>query len=137
MNPSAAPTPRVVLIEDNPGDVYLVELALKSHQIDCQLVHFENGEDALKSMLETDKVHLPDLILLDLNLPRLDGKQVIQRVREHAALVTIPIAVLTSSHSPRDYDDVMKLGATRYIQKPTRLQECLNTIGGAVKELLA
>ena len=127
---------RVFLVEDNPGDVYLIELALKSEKIDCQLTHFDNGEDALKALLETANAQLPDLILVDLNLPRLDGKQLVRRVREQPGLSKIPIAVLTSSYSPRDYDDVLKLGAKKYIHKPTRLQDFLHTTGGAMRELL-
>ena len=127
---------RIFLVEDNPGDVYLIELALKSERIDCHLTHFDNGEDALNALLKAANAQLPDLILVDLNLPRLDGKQLVRRVREHPSLSKIPIAVLTSSFSPRDHDDVLKLGAKKYIHKPTRLQDFLNTTGSAMRELL-
>jgi CheY-like chemotaxis protein len=137
MTQTADGGPRIVLIEDNPGDVYLIELALKFHHIDCQLTHFEDGEEALRGLLDGEATPLPDLILVDLNLPRVDGKQVLSRMREHPTLGAVPIAVLTSSFSPRDYDDVVKLGARKYIHKPTRLQDYLSAIGGAVKELLA
>jgi len=131
--------PHIVLIEDNPGDVFLIMRALASEHIDCVMTRFNDGEDALsglKSSAGSGGMVVPDLILLDLNLPRVDGRQVLTAVRQNAALAQVPIAVVTSSFSPRDRDDALTLGADRYVQKPTHLQDFLQTIGSAVRELL-
>ncbi len=129
--------PHIILIEDNPGDVYLIMRALAAHQIDCVMTRFNDGEDALAALKGSEgRVLPPDLILLDLNLPRLDGRQVLTAARQDPLLADVPIAVVTSSFSPRDRDDALGLGADRYVHKPSQLQDFLQAVGEAVKELL-
>jgi len=129
---------RILLAEDNDGDVYLVRRALDKNHVNHELTVARNGEDAWR-ILESaaggrDKA--PDLILLDLNLPRFDGEQILTRLRATQSLRGIPIIVLTSSDSQRDRDTAMKLGARIYFRKPTDLQTFMN-LGQVVADLMA
>jgi two-component system, chemotaxis family, response regulator Rcp1 len=123
---------RIVLVEDEPGDVYLLEKALSSRRINYELICFEDGEQAIQGL---DTV-IPDLILVDLNLPRRDGFDVLRTIRSRPALVDVPVGVFTSSEAPSDRSRASLIGAERYIHKPAELHEFVSTVGQAVEELL-
>lgn len=129
---------RIFLAEDNPADVYLIERALKEHQIDFELEVAENGKQAL-FLLQREEARAtenrPALILLDLNLPQHDGTEILQCIRKTPRLASIPVVVLTSSDSPKDLLDVMRSGANRYIRKPSSLDDFM-AIGAALKDML-
>ena len=127
---------RIVLIEDNPGDVLLVEMALKENGISYELTQFQNGSEALRvlSALASD-VPVPDAILLDLNTPRSDGFHVLIQLMQSARLSQVPIAILTSSRASSDQHRAF-LQKARYIQKPSQLADFLATVGQAVREML-
>jgi CheY-like chemotaxis protein len=130
----------VVLIEDNPADVFLVQLALKENNVNCQLTTFNNGQDALKDLCppgagEADRI-VPRVILLDLNTPRSDGFEVLIQLKGAPHLRNVPVAILTSSAAASDRARSQRLGAVRFIQKPSGLNEFLSTVGQAVKEML-
>ena len=116
----------ILLAEDNPGDVFLVRRALnesfRQPEAAYTLQHAKDGEEAIqwleRSEANQDKL---DLILLDLNLPRRDGIEVLGRVHAMPHLSLIPTIIMTSSDSPRDRERCMALGATHYFQKPTEL----------------
>jgi CheY-like chemotaxis protein len=131
---------QIVLIEDNPADVLLVELALKEAGIACELTKFQSGEDALLVLcppIGTEaNAFVPDVILLDLNTPRSDGFQVLITLRRAPRLAGVPMAVLSSSQAPSDKHRIALQG-TRYLQKPSQLTDFLTTIGHAVQEMLA
>ena len=127
----------IVLIEDNPADVYLVQLALKENDVNCHMTTFANGQEALRFLcqpLETQIV--PNVILLDLNTPKSDGFEVLIRLRGTPHLANVPIAIVTSSQATSDKARTARLGAVRYIHKPSQLQEFIAIVGGAVKEML-
>lgn len=129
----------IVLIEDNPADVLLVERALQKYQIACHLNKFVNGEDALNALcppLGQPAEAVPDVILLDLNTPRCDGFDVLRRLRTNPQLVRAAIAILSSSGAKRDRHRSELLGAVRYIEKPSELQEFITSVGSAVLEML-
>ncbi|HEY3742752.1 MAG TPA: response regulator [Bryobacteraceae bacterium] len=128
---------QIVLIEDNPADVTLVEMALKENGIEHTLTRFENGEDAIRILCAgLPKVDLkPDVILLDLNTPRTDGFETLHRIRDTPRLLGVPIAILTSSGDRKDKHRATLQGA-RYIVKPLQLKEFLSTVGRAVQEML-
>ncbi len=128
-------TPNIVLIEDNPADVLLIRKALEERGIKCELAWFENGETALSSLSEKSRP-LPDLILLDLELPRADGLEVLSRIRGMARFSDVPVVILTSSQSPSDRQRTTRLGAARYIRKPSALQDFLRDVGCGVEEML-
>ena len=127
---------RIVLVEDNPGDVLLFEMALKENGISCELTHFNNGTEALRALSAPEATtFVPDAILLDLNTPRSDGFQVLIKISQSPRLSHVPIAILTSSRASGDQYRAVLQGV-RFIQKPSHLEEFLATVGGAVREML-
>lgn len=139
MTATAQAVVRIFLAEDNPADVYLIERALREHRVAFHLDVAENGKQALSFLQHVDGVvndRRPSLIVLDLNLPQHDGAEILQRIRQTPSLVSVPVVILTSSDSPRDQLTAIASGASRYIRKPSNLQEFM-AIGAALKDLLA
>ena len=128
---------RILLIEDNPADVFLIKEALRTHGIEYLLQWLSDGEQAVNHIeCMNEFSSTPELILLDLNLPKLDGKEVLAYIRRNPWLTRTPVAVLTSSDSPHDRLETARLGATCYIRKPPTLDEFL-TVGAMIRNLLA
>lgn len=127
---------RILLVEDNPADVFLIKEALKTHGITFRLQWFSNGEQAV-THIDRSGIHteMPHVILLDLNLPRMSGKEVLGRIRETPQFVHVPIAILTSSDSPQDRFETARLGASIYIRKPSTL-DAFMSVGARIRELL-
>ena len=129
----------ILLAEDNPADVYLIREALREHGVDFTLRVAEDGRDVLAFLSgesSTLAESVPQLIILDLNLPRHDGIEILQQVRATTRLSSVPVVVLTSSDSPRDRLIATELGATRYLRKPSSLEQFLE-LGAIFKELLS
>ncbi|MGA8598115.1 MAG: response regulator [Bryobacteraceae bacterium] len=130
----------IVLIEDNPGDVQLVQMALEEAEIPHHLTRFKNGQDAVESLCAAsaanDDAFAPDAILLDLNTPRCDGFEVLRRFKETQHLNGVPVAIMTSSPATSDKNKSRLLGAECYIEKPASLDEFLSEVGTAVKTLV-
>jgi CheY-like chemotaxis protein len=127
--------PRLVLIEDNPADVLLVREAIRESGLSVELICYPDVPEAITALSnETDP--LPDAILIDLNLPRGEGMTVIKALRTSGRLREVPLAILTSSQSPRDLEQAQELHVCRYIHKPSTLQLFLDRVGGAISELL-
>ncbi len=120
---------RILLAEDNPADVYLIEEALREHGVTFQLAVAQDGEQAI-AMVSESALNF-DIVLLDLNMPKRDGSEVLEILRG----TSTPVIVLTSSDSPVDRTEAMRLGATRYIRKPTGLDDFL-AIGATIKEIV-
>ena len=127
--------PRLVLIEDNPADVLLVREAIRETGLTVELICYPDVPEAI-SALANEADPLPDAILIDLNLPRGEGITVIQALRASGRLEGVPLAILTSSQSPRDLEQAQKLQVCRYIHKPSTLQQFMDQVGGAITELL-
>lgn len=127
---------RILLVEDNPGDVHLLEKALQSREMHYDLIHYEDGEQAMLA-LSNDPALAPDVILLDLNLPRRGGLDVLRLVRTMPRLVGVPVGVLTSSTAATDRSRTTIIGVDKFIHKPSTLEEFLEEVGRAVAELLA
>ena len=132
---------KIVLIEDNPADVFLVELALQESGIVYVMTRFHNGEAAIESLCPSqgptvNTLH-PDVILLDLNTPKSDGFVVLEKLRQAPHLAGVPIAIVSSSQATSDKRRAGMIGHTRYIEKPSNLEEFLITVGQAVKEMLS
>lgn len=125
---------RILLVEDNPADVYLIEEALRTHGVQYEMKWLRDGEQAL-ALLAQGGLIAPDLVLLDLNLPRVDGKEVLARIRQTPALASTPVAIMTSSDSPQDRREMAELGANCYIKKPPTLDEFLD-VGSVIKSLV-
>jgi CheY-like chemotaxis protein len=129
----------ILLAEDNPADAYLVREALREHGVDLTLRIATDGKEVLALFDGGDGISplsVPQLIILDLNLPCHDGVEILQRVRSNDALNTVPVVILTSSDSPCDRRIADELGATLYLRKPSSLEQFLD-LGAIFKELLA
>ena len=128
-------TASIVVVEDNPADVLLIRKALQEKRIRCELTCFDNGETALKSLSQQGCL-LPDLILLDLQLPKADGIDVLSKIRGMPRLSEVPVVILTSSASPSDKQRAARIGAARYIRKPSQLEDFFREVGNGVEEIL-
>lgn len=131
--------PEILLAEDNPADIYLIRQALHEHGIGCPLQVASDGKEVLQILAQLDlqpEQSRLGLIILDLNLPRHDGIEILQKLRDTPRISHIPVAVLTSSDSPRDREVATRLGAARYLRKPSNLEQFLN-LGAIFKDLLA
>lgn len=131
----AQATAHIVLVEDNAGDVYLLEKALQARHIVYELTRYEDGEQGIRA-LSNERYPAPDLILLDLNLPRRQGFDVLRTVRTRPGLVGVPVGILTSSDAERDRHRVSLIGAERYIHKPLTLEEFVDEVGQAIEDML-
>ena len=121
----------ILLVEDSPGDVRLTREALKDAKMHINLHVVSDGIEAMALLNregEYANVPRPDLILLDLNLPRKDGRQVLEEIKANPALMTIPIVILTTSASEEDVLRSYRLHANCYISKPVDLDGFLKVI---------
>lgn len=116
----------ILLVEDNPGDVELTEDALRRSKMATEVSVMTDGEDAmayLRQQCGHGDETFPDLILLDLNLPKKDGMEVLKEVRQDPALKHIPVVILTTSEAEKDILTSYQLGANCFISKPVDLNE--------------
>ncbi len=129
--------PKILLAEDNPADVYLIRTALDEHGVEIPLQVVADGREVLEIIDQQGQLAEPELklIILDLNLPRHDGIEILQRLNETKALADVPVVVLTSSDSPRDRIAATELGVTRLLRKPSNLEQFLS-LGAVFKEIL-
>jgi two-component system response regulator len=109
----------ILLVEDNPDDVKLTLRALKRNNIRNEVKVASDGEEALAYLLPTVGHSItPALVLLDVNLPKLGGLDVLRRLREDERTATLPVVVLTTSNEERDIVESYRLGANSYVRKP-------------------
>ncbi len=129
---------RILLIEDNPGDVRLIEECLRSRGIKYQLTHCDTIDAALRVVTGCggNGGQIPDLMLLDYNVPRGDACSVLEAAANNPALARTRKAVITSSVAPKDQQDALKSGADAFIYKPADLDSFLREVGGKIVELL-
>jgi CheY-like chemotaxis protein len=116
-------TINILIAEDDEDDYTLITDSIKSSQDKCQVNWVRDGEELLNSLnssndLEGDKKELPDIILLDLNMPKKDGREALQEIKSHSKFKNIPVIVLTTSQAKMDIQRVYDLGANSFIQKP-------------------
>src|SRR5580704_9372921 len=128
----------VWLVEDSEADELLMRSALKLDGLDCEFDVSPDGEKAIEFIEALDDGGTrprPDIVLLDLNLPRKGGARVLERIRQSPKCSRVPVVVVTSSDSPGDKGQAARLGATRYFQKPLDLGEFMK-LGPLVREVL-
>ena len=121
----------VLLVEDSPGDVRLTREAFKDAKVHINLHIASDGAEAMDFLNREGKhsnVPRPDLILLDLNLPRKDGRQVLEEIKESPSLKSIPVVILTTSASDEDVLRSYRLHANCYISKPVDLDGFLKVV---------
>lgn len=130
---------RIIIAEDNAADVGLVREALSEHEIEHELFVMKDGEQAIAyiELLESDEnVPCPDLLLLDLHLPRRDGEDVLKRLRSSTRCGQTPVIVMTSSDSPHDHAAAEKHAALHYFRKPSDLGQFMQ-LGFIIKQIIA
>ena len=119
----------ILLVEDNPDDVELTRIAFAEAKIANDLIVMGDGAQALDYLFargdysDRDPTDLPSIILLDLNLPKVDGREVLQAIRANAATKSLPVVVLTTSAEPFDVEASYALGVNSYIQKPVSFEQ--------------
>jgi len=128
----------IVLVEDNPLDVLVVRNMIGELGINCRLDVYLDGEEILRHFGALDVIEdpCPDLVLLDLNLPKSTGIEVLQWIRKSIRCQELPVILLTSSDSPRDREQAEKLGVVHYFRKPTDLDEYMK-LGPIVRRMLS
>ena len=129
----------ILLAEDNPADAALVRKALEEHGVEGELLVIDDGEMAIEFIQALDadlSAACPGLAIIDLNLPKKPGREVLERMRLSERCRHIPVMILSSSDAERDRADAARLGATRYIRKPSRLEEFLS-LGAIFKAALS
>src|SRR5437899_10910319 len=132
------PAHAILLVEDNPADIKITERALRESALPVQLIVARDGQEAVEYLQQQNPPassdgawRRPDLILLDLNLPRLSGHEVLRKIRSMAQFRSVPVIVLTTSKRDEDIQEVYAAGANTYIEKPAdfdRFIEVLRTI---------
>jgi chemotaxis family two-component system response regulator Rcp1 len=121
---------QMLLVEDSASDIRLVREALKETGVPVQLTIKRDGEEALQYLRQAEKgrANWPDLVLLDLNLPRRNGREVLAEVKSAPGLRQIPVLVMTSSQSDDDVNDCYALNANGYITKPSDLNDYIDVL---------
>jgi CheY-like chemotaxis protein len=122
----------ILLVEDNPGDARLAQEALTENHINHILYHVEDGLQALDFLYKRGVYHSsprPDLILLDLNLPKIKGHQVLVEIKSDESLKKIPVVILSISQSEKDIERSYELNANCYITKPLDINEFIEVFG--------
>ena len=124
----------ILVIEDSDEDFYATRRAFKKSGFSNQIIHCVDGEDALDYLYQQGKYSnlshtaLPTIILLDLNLPKKDGRKILEIIKKDVNLKEIPVLVLTTSLDDRDIDYCYATGANSYIQKPVDLEQFMESI---------
>ena len=124
----------IVLVEDNPNDAELITRALKKHNLANKITLLKDGAEALDFLLGQngsggkDLAVNPRVVLLDLKLPKVNGIEVLQRLKSDKRTKDVPVVVLTSSKEDRDVKDAYALGVNSYVTKPIRFDEFAKTV---------
>jgi CheY-like chemotaxis protein len=129
-------TVSIFLAEDSPADVYLFREALKAHGLECNLFVHADGETATSFLLEAERGGpAPDIFVLDLNMPKVNGREILRHLRNGSRFAEAPVIILTSSENPDDRAECLRLGANHYIEKAADVSDFLK-IGRIVKAVL-
>jgi two-component system, chemotaxis family, response regulator Rcp1 len=122
---------RILLMEDDPGDVELILEALRDAKITLAIDHVPNGEEGMRYLRrerEYATAPRPDIVLLDLNMPRMDGREVLEALKGDKGLRSIPVVILTTSDAETDILASYDLGANCYLKKPLGLTDFLHVV---------
>ena len=124
----------ILLVDDDPADQFLVQEAMKTANLNCNLRLVSDCDEALDYLFGRGRYRdrlrapRPDLILLDLNMPRFSGRQVARAIKSNPYLKNIPIVVLTTSSQEEDVDELYGIGVNSYVQKPANFDEFTATL---------
>ena len=125
----------ILLIEDDADDIELLEEALKSNGVSYELTSIKEG-DKVMSYLDAD-IHVPDIIVLDFNLPKLHGREILSLIKSSEKYSIVPLVVLTTSASKEDISFARDMGANHYITKPTSISDFNRAVATIVETALA
>lgn len=117
----------ILLVEDNPNDAELAIRALKKNNLANNLVHLEDGQEALDYLYD-DKNEMPKLILMDVKMPRVDGIEVLRKLKSDEKRRVIPVVMLTSSKEDKDIIEAYNLGVNAYIVKPVDFDQFVKAV---------
>ncbi len=137
-DPAVSRTFQILIVEDNRGDVLLVKEALAESSLEFELIHLIDGEQAFDYLHRTGNYStapMPDLVLLDLNLPKHDGWEVLAEIRSLPGMHLTPVVILSSSGNPEDCERASRTPRSKYIRKPSTLDEFM-TIGKEIERFL-
>ena len=118
----------VLLIEDNPEDAELTIRVLKKNNLANNLVHLHDGEEALEFLFARGNNNIPKLILLDLKMPKVDGIEVLKKLKNDDQKRIIPVVILTSSKEERDIIESYNLGVNAYVVKPVEFEKFVSAV---------
>jgi two-component system response regulator len=118
----------VLLIEDNPEDAELTIRVLKKNNLANNLVHLQDGEEALEFIFAKGNNNIPKLILLDLKMPKVDGIEVLKKIKADDEKKIIPVVILTSSKEERDIIESYNLGVNAYVVKPVEFEKFVSAV---------
>lgn len=124
--PSGGDRPRLLLVDDDPELIQMLDLALRE---EYEITTAGNGIEAIERMVD----YQPDLMLIDIMMPRMNGYQLLQSIRRNAYFGQMPVIVLSAKSSAKDREYALKLGATQFLGKPFRMEELLGTVRGVVR----
>jgi len=127
----SACNPSVLLVEDNKNDAMLARMAMEEGGFRGKVVHVTDGVEAVEFLFgeaANDRAKLPDIVLLDLNMPRMDGRQVLHRIRQEKKFDGLAVYVLTTSDSRSDIEKAYNEKADCYIVKPMNVDEFFDTV---------
>lgn len=121
----------ILLVEDSKPDAELVQHAMAKLEPRCDFVVVQSGDEALRYLLREpphESARSPDLVLLDLNIPGTDGREVLHMIRQKPSLHGLPVVALTTSESPRDVEETYRLHVNSYITKPADFERFVETM---------
>ncbi len=122
----------ILLVEDCQADQVIVQRALEDGRVDCTLMIVDNGQEALNLLQGKPPYHAqeeyPDLVLMDMNMPIMDGRETLQRIRSCEALKHIPVIMLTTSSRDKDILDSYKLGVNAFLVKPVNEMDFVHAV---------
>ncbi len=124
---------KILIAEDDDGHAELIREALEETGVNCPMIRFSNGEDAWNFLADTGKADqqkedVAYLLLLDINMPRMDGTEVLRRIKQDPDLKSIPVIMLTTTDDPREIEQCYQLGCNIYITKPVDYTKFTNTL---------
>src|SRR6266571_3451189 len=139
METQTAPAPLTILVvEDNPNDVYIMHWVLRAQDFAYDLQVIDNGDHAIdyvNQFAHEEHPRAPTIVLLDLHLPQVDGKEVLRQIKALPQGADIPVVIVTSSTNPADQQETLAMGADAYFVKPSQLHEFL-WLGEVIKHLV-
>jgi CheY-like chemotaxis protein len=127
----------IIMVEDNPVDISLIRWVLDAHRLPYELQVIENGDHAmnyLHQLAEQEHLRSPTIMLLDLNLPQRDGREILRQIKSTPAVSDIRVVIVTGSTNPTDRRETLALGADAYFTKPNHLNEFMQ-LGDLIKQL--